>query len=129
MCTKMRCRFSLIRQMFIMHLLCVLHTRERTVNEMHSSSFLHTTYILLEERQAVIDKGIHKLRVYQMMTSAVEESEAREGGKGAPAGREGLPDGETSGQRGACECGCVGNESLLGRGTKQCKGPEGEWVW
>lgn len=34
-------------------------------------------------------------------------------------GGEGLSDGETSGQRGACECGCVGNGSLL------CKGPEG----
>lgn len=73
--------------MFIVHLLYVLHTRERTVNEMHSSSFLHTAYILLEEIQAVNNKGIHKLRVYQIMMSAVEESEAEEGGKGVHRAR------------------------------------------
>lgn len=93
-------------------------------------SFIQLTSYL--RRQAAIEKGIHKLRVYHQ--SAVEESEARERGKGTlgagvtvlnRAGREGLSDGEASGQRGACECGCVGNESLLGRGTNQCKGPEG----
>lgn len=33
----------------------VLHTRERTVNDMRGGSYLHTAYVLFGERQVIID--------------------------------------------------------------------------
>jgi hypothetical protein len=49
----------------------------RTVSKMCLNPFLHTAYLLLGERQVMVNQSISKHRRCQMVISAVEESEMR----------------------------------------------------